>query len=156
MATASTTRLNLEINSPVVRVTLNNPPLNIIDLPMMLEFQQALGELESRSDIAVIVFEGDARAFSAGVDVKAHLPDQIHEMLTSFHAVIRAIVASRKVTIAAVRGACLGGGAELAAVCDMVYSAREASWGWRREERRWVFAGQFANRSRRRRRSGWE
>jgi cyclohexa-1,5-dienecarbonyl-CoA hydratase len=130
MATASTTRLNLEINSPVVRVTLKNPPLNIIDLPMMLEFQQALGELESRSDIAVIVFEGDARAFSAGVDVKAHLPDQIHEMLTSFHAVIRAIVASRKVTIAAVRGACLGGGAELAAVCDMVYTAHDASWGF--------------------------
>jgi cyclohexa-1,5-dienecarbonyl-CoA hydratase len=130
MATASTTRLNLEINSPVVRVTLNNPPLNIIDLPMMLEFQQALGELESRSDIAVIVFEGDARAFSAGVDVKAHLPDQIPEMLTSFHAVIRAIVASRKVTIAAVRGACLGGGAELAAVCDMVYTACDASWGF--------------------------
>ena len=130
MVTASTTRLNLEINSPVVRVTLNNPPLNIIDLPMMLEFQQALGELESRSDIAVIVFEGDARAFSAGVDVKAHLPDQIHEMLTSFHAVIRAIVASRKVTIAAVRGACLGGGAELAAVCDMVYTARDATWGF--------------------------
>ena len=130
MATASTTRLNLEINSPVVRVTLNNPPLNIIDLPMMLELQQALGELESRSDIAVIVLEGDARAFSAGVDVKAHLPDQIHEMLTSFHAVIRAIVASRKVTIAAVRGACLGGGAELAAVCDMVYTARDASWGF--------------------------
>ena len=130
MATASTTRLNLEINSPVVRVTLNNPPLNIIDLPMTLEFQQALGELESRSDIAVIVLEGDARAFSAGVDVKAHLPEQIHEMLTSFHAVIRAIVASRKVTIAAVRGACLGGGAELAAVCDMVYTARDASWGF--------------------------
>src|SRR3981189_28955 len=130
MATASTTRINFEINSPVVRVTVNNPPLNIIDLPMMLEFQQALGELESRSDIAVIVFEGDARAFSAGVDVKAHLPDQIHEMFPSFHAVIRAIVASRKVTIAAVRGACLGGGAELAAVCDMVYTARDASWGF--------------------------
>jgi cyclohexa-1,5-dienecarbonyl-CoA hydratase len=51
-------------------------------------------------------------------------------MLTSFHAVIRAIVASRKVTIAAVRGACLGGGAELAAVCDMVYTARDATWGF--------------------------
>jgi cyclohexa-1,5-dienecarbonyl-CoA hydratase len=39
-------------------------------------------------------------------------------------------VASRKVTIASVRGACLGGGAELAAVCDMVYSARDATWGF--------------------------
>jgi cyclohexa-1,5-dienecarbonyl-CoA hydratase len=130
MATASTTRLSVEVNSPVARITLYNPPLNVIDLPMMLELQQALAEIESRTDISTILFQGDARAFSAGVDVKAHLPDQIHEMLTSFHAVIRAIVASRKVTIAAVRGACLGGGAELAAVCDMVYTARDATWGF--------------------------
>jgi cyclohexa-1,5-dienecarbonyl-CoA hydratase len=130
MGTASTTRLNLEVSSPVARITLINPPLNVIDLPMMQELQQALSETESHTDISTIVFQGDARAFSAGVDVKAHLPDQIHEMLTSFHAVIRAIVASRKVTIAAVRGACLGGGAELAALCDMVYTARDASWGF--------------------------
>jgi cyclohexa-1,5-dienecarbonyl-CoA hydratase len=64
------------------------------------------------------------------VDIKAHLPEEIHEMLTSFHAVVRAIIASRKVTIAAVRGACLGGGAELAAVCDMVYTVRDAAWGF--------------------------
>jgi cyclohexa-1,5-dienecarbonyl-CoA hydratase len=130
MATVSTARLNVEVNSPIARITLINPPLNVIDLPMMLELQQSLVEIESRSDISTILFQGDARAFSAGVDVKAHLPDQIHEMLTGFHAAIRAIVASRKVTIAAVRGACLGGGAELAAVCDMVYSARDASWGF--------------------------
>jgi cyclohexa-1,5-dienecarbonyl-CoA hydratase len=130
MATASTTRLSVEANSPVARITLNNPPLNVIDLPMMQELQQTLGEIESRADISTILLQGDARAFSAGVDVKAHLPEQIHEMLTSFHAVIRAIVTTRKVTIAAVRGACLGGGAELAAVCDMVYTARDASWGF--------------------------
>jgi cyclohexa-1,5-dienecarbonyl-CoA hydratase len=130
MATVSTARLNVEVDSPIARITLINPPLNVIDLPMMLELQQSLVEIESRSDISTILFQGDARAFSAGVDVKAHLPDQIHEMLTSFHAAIRAIVASRKVTIAAVRGACLGGGAELAAVCDMVYTAHDASWGF--------------------------
>jgi len=109
---------------------LHNPPLNVIDLPMMRELQQALAEIEARSDISVVLFEGDPRAFSAGVDVKAHVPEHVHEMLTSFHAVIRAIVASRKVTIAAVQGACLGGGAELAAVCDMVYTARDATWGF--------------------------
>jgi cyclohexa-1,5-dienecarbonyl-CoA hydratase len=130
MATASTTRLNLDVNSPIARIALNNPPLNVIDLPMMLELQQALSEIESRTDISIILFQGDSRAFSAGVDVKAHFPEQVHEMLTSFHAVIRASVASRKVTIASVRGACLGGGAELAAVCDMVYTASDASWGF--------------------------
>jgi cyclohexa-1,5-dienecarbonyl-CoA hydratase len=113
-----------------VRIALNNPPLNIIDLPMTLELRQALGEIESRSDIAVVIFHGSARAFSAGVDINAHLPERIQELLTGFHAVIRAIVASRKVTIAAVRGSCLGGGAELAAVCDMVYTASDAAWGF--------------------------
>src|SRR6202795_1981068 len=130
MAAAATSRVEIDVTVPIARITLINPPLNVIDLPMMLELQQSLVEIESRSDISTILFQGDARAFSAGVDIKAHLPDQIHEMLTSFHAVIRAIVASRKVTIAAVRGACLGGGAELAALCDMVYTARDASWGF--------------------------
>ena len=97
---------------------------------MMRELQEILAELEARVDVSTIVFEGDARAFSAGVDVKAHVPEQVSEMLTSFHAVIRAIVASRKITIAVVQGACLGGGAELAAVCDMVYTSRDAVWGF--------------------------
>jgi cyclohexa-1,5-dienecarbonyl-CoA hydratase len=127
LATASTNRINVEVNAPVARITLNHPPLNVIDLPMMGELQPALAVIESRIVVSTILFQGDPRAFSVGVDIKAHLPEQI---LTRFHAVIRAIVASRKVTIAAVRGACLGGGAELAAVCDMVYTARDASWGF--------------------------
>ncbi len=130
MAAAATSRVEVNATVPIARVKLVNPPLNVIDLRMARELQNALGEIESRPDISAILFEGDSRAFSAGVDIQAHLPEQIHEMLTSFHAVIRAIVASSKVTIAAVRGVCLGGGAELAAVCDMVYTARDATWGF--------------------------
>ncbi|HKB99464.1 MAG TPA: enoyl-CoA hydratase/isomerase family protein [Terriglobales bacterium] len=130
MTIAATSRLEINATAPIARVKLINPPLNVIDLRMAHELHETLTEIESRDNISVILFEGDSRAFSAGVDIKAHLPEQIHEMFTSFHAVIRAIVASRKVTIAAVRGACLGGGAELAAVCDMVYAARDASWGF--------------------------
>ena len=130
MTTASTTRLDLEVSAPVAHITLTNPPLNVIDLPMALELRQTLLEIESRADISIIVLQGAAGNFSAGVDIKAHLPEQIHEMLTSFHALIRAVVASRKVTIAAVRGVCLGGGAELASVCDMVYTTRDADWGF--------------------------
>ncbi|HEY6303672.1 MAG TPA: enoyl-CoA hydratase/isomerase family protein [Terriglobales bacterium] len=130
MTTAATSRVEVVAATRIARVTLINPPLNIIDLPMMLELQRTLTEIESRAGISAILFQGDARAFSAGVDIKAHLPEQIRETLTNFHAVVRAIVASRKVTIAAVRGACLGGGAELAAVCDMVYTAHDATWGF--------------------------
>jgi cyclohexa-1,5-dienecarbonyl-CoA hydratase len=51
-------------------------------------------------------------------------------MLTKFHAVIRALVATKKVTVAVVHGHCLGGGAELAMVCDLVYTAESAQWGF--------------------------
>jgi cyclohexa-1,5-dienecarbonyl-CoA hydratase len=130
MTTTATSRVAVNVLPPVVRLKLTNSPLNVIDLQMAVELAEGFAQLESRSDISIVVLEGDARAFSAGVDVKAHLPEQIHEMLTRFHAVIRAVVASRHVTIAVVGGACLGGGAELALVCDMVYTSRDAIWGF--------------------------
>jgi cyclohexa-1,5-dienecarbonyl-CoA hydratase len=123
-------RLALDLEPPVARITLQNPPLNIIDIPMMRELQQILAELETRQDITSVLFAGAKRAFSAGVDVKAHTPDKVAEMLHEFHAVIRALVGTPKITICAVEGACLGGGAELALVCDMVYTARDATWGF--------------------------
>jgi cyclohexa-1,5-dienecarbonyl-CoA hydratase len=130
MTTVDTARIGVKLTLPIARIQFINPPLNVIDLRTAHELHEALTELEANREVSVILFEGDARAFSAGVDIKAHLPEQIREMLTSFHAVIRAIVASRKVTIAAVQGACLGGGAELAVVCDMVYTSRDAKWGF--------------------------
>ena len=120
----------LEVEKQLARITLSNPPLNVIDIPMMEELAAALAEVESHPEISAVVFAGSGTAFSVGVDVAAHTPDRIQEMLAKFHAVIRALVASRKVTIAAVRGHCLGGGAELALVCDMVYTAETAEWGF--------------------------
>jgi cyclohexa-1,5-dienecarbonyl-CoA hydratase len=123
-------RLAVEANPPVARITLRNPPLNVIDIPMMDELRGRLADIELRPDLAVIVLRGEGRTFSAGVDVAAHTPDLVKEMLLKFHAVVRALVASRKVTIAAIEGNCLGGGAELAMICDLVYTTASACWGF--------------------------
>jgi cyclohexa-1,5-dienecarbonyl-CoA hydratase len=123
-------RLTVDWSSPVVRVTLRHAPLNVIDIPMMEELAALLAEIEAQPDIAVVVISGDGKSFSAGVDVAAHTPDKVEEMLAKFHAVIRALVASKKVTIAEVHGHCLGGGAELAMMCDMVYTTESAQWGF--------------------------
>ena len=128
--TETAARLTLDVAPPIARITLHHPPLNVIDVPMMEELAQSLTEIEARQDISAIVLSGDGKAFSAGVDVAAHAPDKVNEMLTKFHAVIRVLVASRKVTIAAVHGHCLGGGAELAMVCDIVYTTESAQWGF--------------------------
>jgi cyclohexa-1,5-dienecarbonyl-CoA hydratase len=111
-------------------MVLRHPPLNVIDIAMMEQFTQSLAEIEARQDVSVIVLSGEGKGFSAGVDVAAHTPDKVEEMLTKFHSVIRALIATRKVTVAAVHGHCLGGGAELAMVCDIVYTTRLAQWGF--------------------------
>ena len=123
-------RLSVDLAPPVARIALHNPPLNVIDIPMMEALAQTLNQIEARADISVIVFSGEGKAFSAGVDVGAHTPDKVEEMLTKFHAVIRGLVATKKVTITAVHGPCLGGGAEIAMVCDIVYTADSAHWGF--------------------------
>ncbi len=123
-------RISLELDAPVARIVLRHPPLNIIDIAMMEELAQSLAEIESRPEVSVIAITGDGKAFSVGVDVAAHTPDHVQEMLAKFHAVIRALVVTKKVTVAAVHGHCLGGGAELAMVCDMVYTTESAEWGF--------------------------
>jgi len=111
-------------------VSLQNPPLNVIDIAMMEEMAEALVEIEARPDVLVIVFAGSGKHFSAGVDVAAHTADKVEAMLAKFHAVVHLLVSSKKVSIAAVHGHCLGGGAELALVCDLVYTAESATWGF--------------------------
>jgi len=123
-------RISLELDAPVARIVLRHPPLNVIDIAMMEELAQSLAEIEVRPEISVIVITGDGKAFSVGVDVAAHTAEHVQEMLAKFHAVIRALVATKKVTVAAVHGHCLGGGAELALVCDMVYTTESAQWGF--------------------------
>ena len=120
----------VEILAPVAHITLRHAPLNVIDVPMMEELARSLAEIEARPDVSVIALRGEGKAFSAGVDVAAHTPDKVDEMLTKFHGVIRALIATKKVTIAAVRGHCLGGGAELAMVCDLACTAESAQWGF--------------------------
>lgn len=127
---AKLARISLEIEGAVARIVLRNPPLNVIDIPMMEELARALAEIEAQPDIAVIVLSGAGKAFSVGVDVAAHTPDRVEDMLVRFHGVIRGLVATKKITIAQVHGHCLGGGAEVAMVCDLVYTAEAAQWAF--------------------------
>lgn len=128
--TTNISRTALRVEDGVARLTLANPPLNVIDVPMMEELAQKIAQVESDSEIKVLVISGAGKSFSAGADVAAHAPDKMQEMLGKFHAVIRALLKMRKVTIASVQGHCLGGGAELAMVCDLVYTSESAQWGF--------------------------
>lgn len=130
MVGSDPTRIQLRRELPFARITLSNGKQNVIDIPMMTEFARALEEIESHSEIAVIVLSGAGEHFSGGVDIPSHTPDKAGEMLEKFHTLIRKLVRTTKVTLAAVRGYCLGGGAELAMACDIVVTAESAHWGF--------------------------
>ena len=120
--------LAFSIEGACARIRLDHPPLNVIDLALMAEMLEAFVEIEQRKDITTILFCGSPQSFSAGVDIAAHAPEKVKNMLHGFHGIIKGLATTRKLTIAAVRGRCLGGGAELAMMCDLVYTSQDSTW----------------------------
>lgn len=110
------------------RITLNDPPLNILDIEMLGELREALGRVAPDRHVLLIDAAG-GKAFSAGASVPDHLPSRVETMLTTFHDCFRVLARIDIPTVALVRGAALGGGSELAMACDFVLAADLARFG---------------------------
>ena len=121
----------LEKRNGVARLTLNKPPLNVLDIAMMREIGTALAELGDDSSLKVLVFQAaeGSKAFSAGVDVSDHTDEKVGEMIEVFHRIFRLLDGLEMPTVAVVGGAALGGGCELVLFCDMVIASEKASFG---------------------------
>src|SRR5260370_26559949 len=76
-----------QIQDRVARITLNRPPLNILDIPMIGELHEALARVQSASDANVLLIAHLGKAFSAGVSIQDHAPDKVGEMLKKFHGI---------------------------------------------------------------------
>lgn len=122
-------RTELLYGGAVVRLVLDRPKANLIDLEMILALGAALGELTGRPNLRQVVFEGAGAHFSFGASVAEHLPGQVEQMLPAFHSLFRALEALGVPTVALVRGQCLGGGAELALWCGQLYCDSSAHIG---------------------------
>jgi cyclohexa-1,5-dienecarbonyl-CoA hydratase len=120
----------LRIDPPTGRITLSKPPLNVLDLAGLEELHHVLDEVEAASGVASLVLSAEGeRAFSAGVEVRDHLPDRLDEMIEVFHRLCRRFLGLDAVTIAAVRGAALGGAMELLSCCDFVVASKDSVFG---------------------------
>ena len=122
----------LEKRERVGLITLNRPKaLNALCAQLIAELEQALNELEADPNIGAIVVTGSERAFAAGADIKEMKDRTFIDVFTS-DFITRGwerLAQCRKPTIAAVAGYALGGGCEIAMMCDMIIAAESAKFG---------------------------
>jgi cyclohexa-1,5-dienecarbonyl-CoA hydratase len=121
-------KIALSSDANAWRITLDSPPLHILDMAMLEELRDALGRVTNDRHALIIDASGE-RAFSAGVSVQDHLDDRASAMLARFHDCFRMLARLDLVTVSLVRGPALGGGCELALACDFVLTSERARFG---------------------------
>ncbi|MGO1053557.1 enoyl-CoA hydratase [Crossiella sp. CA198] len=121
----------VERHDRVGLITLNRPKaLNALNLELMREVTTVARELDRDPDIGAIVITGSAKAFAAGADIKEMRPNGYPQVyLDDWFAEWDQLAQVRKPLIAAVAGYALGGGCELAMICDVLLAADNAKFG---------------------------
>jgi cyclohexa-1,5-dienecarbonyl-CoA hydratase len=112
----------------VGRITFNKPPLNVLNIEMMKEINQALKVFQGKN-LKVLIINANGKAFSAGVDVSDHTKEKVNEMIQVFHEIFTNLYKIDAPTVALVNGAALGGGCEVATFCDIVIASEKSKFG---------------------------
>ncbi|UCE74603.1 MAG: enoyl-CoA hydratase/isomerase family protein [Methanomassiliicoccales archaeon] len=118
-----------ERDQNVATITLNRPPLNVLNIEMMKEINSVLEDLKDDRKLKVVIFRAEGKAFSAGVDVSDHTEEKAEEMIHVFHQIFFLMTKIKAPTIALVNGKALGGGCELATFCDITLASDESKFG---------------------------
>ncbi len=121
--------IETQVQDGLGTITLNRPPVNILNIAMMEEINAVLKAWQGEKDLKAVLIDAKGKCFSAGVDVGEHMGDLAPRMIEAFHGMFRLMDKLEVPTLASVYGSCLGGGCELAVFCDLVIAADDAKFG---------------------------
>jgi len=116
-------------NNSVASVILDDGKGNVLDNIMMNDLNELFDDFSSNKDLKLITFAGAGKHFSFGASVEEHTKDKVVEMLSIFHQIFYKITELSIPTLAKISGQCLGGGNELALICNFLFADKTAFIG---------------------------
>lgn len=125
--------LHVAVDGGICRATIDHPPINLLDVPLITEIGRLAQEVADDDDVRVLIVDSaDPEFFIAHADVELiqGLPTDdtsLHDELSPFHALTEQVRTLPQATIAVIEGVCRGGGSELAMAFDMRYAALNKS-----------------------------
>ncbi len=118
----------VESRGAVRVITMDRPPVNAIDVPLLEDMQRTLEKLEADDEVGAIVLTGAGKCFSAGLDLKKFSessPEQMRELLLALNRSFLALFSFPRPVVAAVNGHAIAGGMMVAMCCDYRVAPRE-------------------------------
>ena len=133
MTAVTTPLLSCCVDNAIATLTLSHPPVNALTPELLAEIESSFDSLAKNSSVKVVILTGTGRFFIAGADIQvlAGIPSsrEAREMALRGQAIFMKIELFEKPVIAAINGACLGGGLELAMCCHIRIAAEGARLG---------------------------
>lgn len=134
MRTMSFTNLDLQVRNRIAYVTINNPPANVLSTRTIQQLSDCIEEIAENTEVKSVILTGAGKFFVAGADIKEFETafgnkEKGEEMSRTAQRLFDRIEQLKKPVIAAINGACLGGGLELAMSCHLRIAADEAKLG---------------------------
>lgn len=110
----------------VARLTLDRPEHNLLNERMLAELAAGINMLSERSGVKLIVLDSAAKAFCGGIELGEYTQRRVFQLLDAFHGAFSAMLDGSKPLLVVVNGPAFGGGAELAALGDLVIATPRA------------------------------
>jgi cyclohexa-1,5-dienecarbonyl-CoA hydratase len=122
-------KINYLHNETVLQIVFDDGKGNVIDSVMMEDLQKLFRSIASKEHIKMIIFEGQGKHFSFGASVEEHKKEFAEIMIKNFHQLFYTIKELSIPTMARISGQCLGGGLELALMCNFLFCDKSAVLG---------------------------
>jgi len=118
--------VKVKVDGEVARITLDRPDHNLLNERMLAELTSAINTLGERSEIKLMVLDSAVQTFCGGIEIGEYTQRRVFQLLDAFHAAFAAMLDTSKPLLVVVNGPAYGGGAELAALGDLVIATPKA------------------------------